>query len=173
MSGTRTFLVTLEGIERSIQVRRIGDGTGGGRRYGIIVDDGPEEEVDAARPVSDVLSLLMVGRSWEAGLVATHDGFEVDLMGIRHTAQVMDPRRKALRMAGGAGEGVIRTQMPGRVVRILVEPGDELEEGQPAIVIEAMKMENELKSPRAGTVKSISVSEGDEIEARAVLIELD
>jgi biotin carboxyl carrier protein len=75
-------------------------------------------------------------------------------------------------MADGGSESSIKTQMPGRVVRILVAEGDKVAEGQAAIVLEAMKMENEMKCPREGTVKRICVSEGQQVESRTVLIEL-
>ena len=128
--------------------------------------------VDAVRPEKDVLSLMHAGKVWEAGLVGNEDGFEVELVGIRHDAHVVDPRRKALRMAEGAGEKSLKTQMPGRVVRLLVAEGDVVTEGQPLIVVEAMKMENEMKSPCDGTVARLCVEEGEQVQARSVLIEL-
>ncbi len=168
-----TYLVGRGESERSIQVRRLGDTPAGGVRYGITIGDGDEFEVDAVRPVADVISLVHQGRSWEAGLVETDDGFEVEVVGIRHELDVMDPRRKALRMADSAGQNAIKTQMPGRIVRILVEVGDVVDEGAPLIVVEAMKMENELKATAAGTVAKICVVEGDQVQSRTTLIELE
>jgi biotin carboxyl carrier protein len=60
--------------------------------------------------------------------------------------------------------------MPGRVVRVLVEPGDEVAVRQGVVVVEAMKMENELRSPKAGRVKDVSVKAGDSVEAGRVLL---
>jgi biotin carboxyl carrier protein len=172
MSGKQTYCVTLDGTERTLIVRRVGDCPGGGTRYGITIDEAAEVMVDTARPVSDVLSVMHAGKVWEAGLVSTEEGFEVELVGIRHDMSVVDPRRKALRMAEGAGEKSLKTQMPGRVVRLLVAEGDEVTEGQPLIVVEAMKMENEMKSPCDGTVLRLCVEEGDQVQSRSVLIEL-
>jgi acetyl/propionyl-CoA carboxylase alpha subunit len=172
MSGKQTYSVTLDGTERTLIVRRAGEAPGGGIRYGLVIDDAPEVMVDTVRPESDVLSLMHAGRVWEAGLVGTDDGFEVELVGIRHDTSVVDPRRKALRMAEGAGDKSLKTQMPGRVVRLLVAEGDEVTEGQPLIVVEAMKMENEMKSPCDGTVLRLCVEEGEQVQARSVLIEL-
>ena len=168
-----TYLVGQGEEERSIQVRRIADTAAGGIRYGITMDDGEEFEVDAVRPVADVISLVHQGKSWEAGLVETEHGFEVEVVGIRHELDVMDPRKKALRMADGAGQNVVKTQMPGRIVRILVAAGDVVDEGDSLIVVEAMKMENELKATSAGTVSKICVSEGEQVQARTTLIELE
>ena len=171
MSKGTVYLVGSGESERSIRVRRIGETAAGGVRYGISIGDQPEVEVDSVRPVDDVLSIVHQGRSWEAGLVEMEDGFEVEVVGIRHELEVMDPRKKALRMAEGAGSSSLKTQMPGRIVRVLVAEGEAVLEGEPVIVVEAMKMENELKSPCEGTVESICVAEGDQVQARTVLIE--
>jgi biotin carboxyl carrier protein len=171
MSSPQIYLVGSGDSERSISIRRLGETSTGGIRYGIAIDEGAEFEVDAVRPVDDVLSIVHQGRSWEAGLVELEDGFEVEVVGIRHELDVMDPRRKALRMAEGAGDSAVKTQMPGRIVRILVAEGDEVAEGEPVIVVEAMKMENELKSPVAGTVAKLCVVEGEQVQARSTLIE--
>ena len=173
MNSGKVYLVRLGQKERSITVRRLSDGAESGLRYGITVDDNDEVEVDAVRPVDDVLSLLYQGRSWEAGLVEIEDGYEVEVVGLRHEFEVMDPRKKALRMAEGAGDKTLKTQMPGRVVRILVAEGSTVEEGQPVIVVEAMKMENELKSPVSGTVQRLCVGEGEQVQARSTLIEFE
>ncbi len=173
MSLARVYSVRLGDTERMISVRRLDETPSGGFRYAISIDEGQEVEVDAVRPVKDVLSLVHQGRSWEAGLVEIDDGFEVDVVGLRHEFDVMDPRKKALRMAEGAGDKSLKTQMPGRVVRILVAEGDAVEEGQPVIVVEAMKMENELKSPVSGTVRRVCVHEGDQVQARTNLIDFE
>jgi biotin carboxyl carrier protein len=73
---------------------------------------------------------------------------------------------------GGSAGASIRAPMPGRVVRVLVKPGDELDVGTPAVIVEAMKMENELHADAAGTVASVSVAEGDTVDAGQVLCEL-
>jgi pyruvate carboxylase subunit B len=86
---------------------------------------------------------------------------------------VVDPRRKALRTAAGAGAGVVKTQMPGRIVRLLLAEGDTVAKGEPMLVVEAMKMENEIKAPRDGVIKRFAVAAGDIVEAKAVLVELE
>lgn len=167
------YLVGRGDDERNIQVRRVAETPAGGVRYGITIGDGEEFEVDAVRPVDDVISLVHQGKSWEAGLVETEEGFEIEVVGIRHELDVIDPRKKALRMADGAGQNVVKTQMPGRIVRILVSVGDVVDEGAPLIVVEAMKMENELKATAAGTISKICVAEGEQVQARTTLLELE
>jgi biotin carboxyl carrier protein len=74
-------------------------------------------------------------------------------------------------MAGDSGQ--VSVGMPGRVVKLLVAEGDEVTEGQPVIVVEAMKMENEVKSGQAGTVTKIHVEEGQSVEADALLVTVE
>jgi biotin carboxyl carrier protein len=75
--------------------------------------------------------------------------------------------------AAAAGPLAVRAPMPGRVVKLLVKPGDQVEPGQGLVIVEAMKMENELKAPQAGTVKELSVAEGQNVESGASLLVLE
>lgn len=75
--------------------------------------------------------------------------------------------------AGAQGEQKVVAPMPGRVVRVLVAAGDEVESRQPVVVVEAMKMENELRSPKAGRVKDVAVAAGTSVEAGRVLVVID
>jgi len=163
---------TFAGITRSASVRRVEGGPEGAAVYEVVLADGAVRRIDVRRPEPGVLNLLMEGRSVECGVVPTDEGFDIDVSGAFAEVQVVDPRKKALRTAAGAGGGALRTQMPGRVVRVLVAEGDQVEKGQPMVVVEAMKMENELKAPAAGAVRRLLVKPGDLVEARAVLAEL-
>jgi len=81
--------------------------------------------------------------------------------------------RKALGGEAGPGRsssGTLRASMPGRVVKLLVEDGSVVEKGQPLLVLEAMKMQNELRAPRAGTIRELAVKAGDTVEAGRVLL---
>ena len=84
MKKGQAYLVRLGDTERMITVRRLSETAAGGTRYGVCLDDGEEVEVDAVRPVSDVLSLVHQGRSWEAGLVEVDDGWECPETGERY-----------------------------------------------------------------------------------------
>ncbi len=158
--------VTIGESEHRVDIRRDGE------RYILTIDAGEELAVSITRPQSDVLSLLLDGRSWDAGVTEHGEGFEVQVLGVPHQVDVVDPRRKALAVSGTASEDNLRTQMPGRIVRVLVSEGESVTRGSPLVVIEAMKMENELCAPRDGIVRRIAVTEGELVEARAVLIEL-
>jgi len=102
----------------------------------------------------------------------------VSVAGQGMRVQLEDPRRKlATGGLGGAASGsgplTLRAPMPGRVVKLLAKVGESLQPGQGVIVIEAMKMENELKAPRAGVLKEVKAVEGTAVEANAALVIID
>lgn len=117
------------------------------------------------RPTDVALRPLGRGR-WLAGL----DGEQVEL-------EVVDERTRHLRsltaVARAATGGVIRAPMPGLVARVLVEPGSPVAAGAGVLVLEAMKMENELRTTAAGVVAAIRVSAGETVEKGQVLVELE
>jgi biotin carboxyl carrier protein len=101
------------------------------------------------------------------------DGDGVVIDGRRYGFEVKDPRSLQGRRGAGAGtEGPrpVKAPMPGRVVRLLVEVGEDVEEGQGVVVIEAMKMQNELKSPKAGRVVRVGAGVGDTVGSGDVLV---
>lgn len=174
---TLTYEVAHGDTTRLARIVRTDKTDDGISRYRVeLLDESGEVaqtiELDTIHPEPGVLNLMYGGRSVEAGLVPFDGGIDVDIRGLSHELSVVDPRRKALRSGGGAAGGSIKTQMPGRVVRVLVAEGDEVAKGDALVVVEAMKMENEIKSPRDGTVTRIAVNAGDVVEARAVLVEL-
>jgi biotin carboxyl carrier protein len=121
--------------------------------------DGKEVPLDVVTAKDGVLSLLIDGRSYEI----RRDGDKVGVNGFTYVAEVRDPRSlRARRRAADTADGPkkVTAPMPGKVVRILVGEGNAVEAGQGIVVIEAMKMQNEMKSPKAGVVKKIAVKEG-------------
>jgi len=163
-----TYDVTVG--ERAFSIRVDRDKAGG---WTVQIDDGPARHIDARSPEPSVLSLVMGDRSYEAGLAPRDDGWEVDLLGRAYHCAVVDPRRAALKLGGGAGAGAIKTSMPGLVVRVMVEEGALVEEGDPLLVLEAMKMENEITAPIDGRIAAVHVAAGESLEAGAKLIQID
>lgn len=88
-------------------------------------------------------------------------------------AAAAPPPSKAPAPAIAAGSGAVLAIMPGKIVRVLVEVGQQVEEGQPVCVLEAMKMENELHARQSGTVKAVHVKPGDDVEKDQVLVEVE
>jgi biotin carboxyl carrier protein len=122
-----------------------------------------------------VYSVLVDGKSFEAYVYPGEAEWEVLLMGRQYPVEVEDEREKRLRAAAGgsvseAGEFHLRAPMPGMVVSIPVEEGQKIEKGQVLLILESMKMQNELKAPRDGTVGRIRVKAGESVEQRQTLL---
>ncbi len=139
--------------------------------------DGEEVEAElVAIPGTPVRHLLAAGRSLTVAARAGTDGWELHMAGERFEALVMDERTRAIRaMTGKAGAArgpkPVRAPMPGLVTRILAGEGDAVELGQGVVIVEAMKMENELKAEAAGVVSKVLVEAGQAVEKGAVLVE--
>ncbi len=118
-----------------------------------------------------VYSVLLNGRSYEARV----DGDQVSIGGHRIRVEIADPRRWNPAKPGLKSEGreSIKAPMPGKIVRVLVKAGDEVTAGQGLVVIEAMKMQNELKAARSGRVASVFVKENDAVVAGTVLAAIE
>jgi biotin carboxyl carrier protein len=154
-----------------------------GSSYRIAIHPGPVEapsapprvlDVDAVHLHAGALSLLAGTKSGRCDVESDGEGnFRVLLGDEIQPLQLLDDRKHRMRKAGGAfsleGPQRIDAPMPGKVVRVLVKEGDSVEEGQGLVVIEAMKMENELRSPKAGVVKELHAQEGHPVEAGAKL----
>ena len=119
-----------------------------------------------------VWSVLIDGRSFEVSL----DGGRAAIAGAGSFAvKVEDPRELSTEAASGAAGGryVLAAPMPGRVIRVLVKEGDDVAAGQGIVVVEAMKMQNEMPAPRAGRVVSIGVKPGDAVSTGQVLAAIE
>jgi pyruvate carboxylase subunit B len=122
--------------------------------------------------------LLVSGRPTVVTLRSTGRGqWTLGLSGDRWDAEVLDERTRHIRsLTAGAnatrGPATVRAPMPGLVVRVLVEAGQEVPAGAGIVVLEAMKMENELRAPAAGVVKGVRVAAGEPVEKGQVLVEL-
>ena len=122
-----------------------------------------------------VFSVLIDGVSYLAQVSRTGSSITVDVEGRVFDIEITDPR--ALRRKTGtlAGEGrqTIVAPMPGKIVRLLVKQGDSVEPGQGIVVMEAMKMQNELKAQRAGVVTALPIAEGATVSAGEVLASIE
>jgi len=172
-SGGKTYAVTVDGRELQVTLEQQGD------RWAVQIDGGQALEADfASRGSVGQYSLLLEHMSYEGIIQTNGDGFKVWVEGEPFEVKVMDVRLRALAGAQGVGATVarvahFRTPMPGMVVAALVEPGAEVEKGQPLITLEAMKMRNDLKSPQSGRVKAVAVRAGQTVAKGDVLIEFE
>jgi biotin carboxyl carrier protein len=141
----------------------------------LIRIDGEAVSPDSSNTIVEVepgvYSILADGASHEVRVEAG----QVTVGNRRFDYQIDDPRqwKRSGDAAGGQGRAAILAPMPGKVVRILVAVGDIVEAGQGIIVVEAMKMQNEMKAPRAGRVAAIHAKENDGVVAGAVLAVID
>jgi biotin carboxyl carrier protein len=167
------YEVEVGGRRLQVVVTRSGDGL-------AVAVDGRARQVDAARIDAHTLSLLVDARdgkaqSHEASVAA--DPISGQLMvhvGATAVAVTLNGRRRWGRKedstGAGAGPQRLTAPMPGKVVRVLVKAGDQVTARQPVVVVEAMKMENELRASRGGTVAEVLVREGISVDAGALLL---
>lgn len=173
MSAPTRYLTRVQGAKESVPVdiEDLGDG-----RY-VLTIEGTTHTVDALALAHGAVSLLVDGRSHDVELDEVGDEVQVLVGSELLTVDVANER--ALRLRAGAagfsvsGKVVVVAPMPGKVARLLVAPGAQVSEGQGLVVVEAMKMENELKSPKAGTVVEVFTREGSTVEANARLLTVE
>jgi biotin carboxyl carrier protein len=134
--------------------------------------DGLVGQADIREVVPGVYSVLLGSRSFEAKIEYGESGYSVAVGGRRYEIAVRDPRKLASGSAAAteAGPRKLTAPMPGKVVRVLVEEGQHVEMGQGLVVVEAMKMQNEIKAPKAGVVKAIHVQQGGSVSAGQALL---
>jgi acetyl/propionyl-CoA carboxylase alpha subunit len=133
--------------------------------------DGREVEVDAVLARPDVLSLRIGNQAYEVKCERVGGDLHLWVGSVRFAAEVRDPRslRGRVRAVDDHGPKKLTAPMPGKIVRVLVSQGDDVETGAGVLVVEAMKMQNEIKSPKKGTIQKILVSEGAAVNAGDVL----
>src|SRR5512143_2248402 len=138
--------------------------------------DGKLYEVDfEAVSGQPVYSLILDGKSHESYIARGDDNWQVLLRGRLYQVTVEDEREKRLRAAAGggvaeSGEFILKAPMPGLVVAVPVSEGQEVKKGQVILILESMKMQNELKAPRDGVVQRIKVKAGESVEQKQTLL---
>lgn len=143
-----------------------------------ILVNGQPVEVDTERLESvtqvepGVYSVLLDGRSVEVRVIGSAEGLLLELAGRRFTAEIADPRDRSRKSAAALATGrqKVVAPMPGKVVRVLVREGDSVEPGQGLVVVEAMKMQNEMKATRGGQVLEVHAREGGTVAAGDTLV---
>jgi biotin carboxyl carrier protein len=157
--------IKLRDLKRTVEISR----TDGALRF---VVDGRSLDADPVEIAPGIYSILIEGQSFEARVDTTGGGLRVSVAGREYAAQIVDPRQRK-RYRGGAIEVEGRQQviapMPGKVVRVLAAAGDVVEAGKGLVVIEAMKMQNEVRSPKSGTIERMLVAEGQAVNSGDVL----
>ena len=162
-----TLQLEIDGHIRRVEISKSDAGT-----FTASIENGEPFEVAAHLLRPGVLSLHIAGKAYRCVLEESPEGTAIHVAGKRMPYRVDDPRSlksRRSRHAGTEGPRPITAPMPGRVVRVLVAAGDTVEAHQGVVVIEAMKMQNELKSPKAGKVSQLRVEPGGAVAAGDVL----
>src|SRR6266478_8121490 len=139
--------------------------------------DGRPVAADAVEVAPNTLSILLAGQSYEICVAPSVDGkLKLQTGAHEFTAEVIDPRAWGGRRHGtveAEGRQQILAPMPGKIVRILVREGDPVEAGQGLLVVEAMKMQNEIRSPKSGVIERVLAAEGQPVNAGEILAWID
>jgi biotin carboxyl carrier protein len=157
--------ITLDGKNHQVELAKVGE------RLRCTIDGAPLE-ADAVQIAPGIYSILIDGESLEVRAEPDGVGLRLSIGDREWRAQVPDPREWR-RNRGGAAEAEGRQQvsapMPGKIVRVLVEAGDSVGAKQGLFVVEAMKMQNEIRSPKSGKVERLLVTEGQTVNAGEAL----
>lgn len=164
------YEVRIAGKTRTVELHR------DGARWQITLDGAPSD-ADAIEIAPGIFSVLLNGASHEVRVAPNPDGSLTIQDGPNEfKAEVADPRAWRGRKHGtveAEGRQKIVAPMPGKVIRLLVKPGDKVEAGQGLLVVEAMKMQNEVKSPKTGTVEKLLAKENQPVNAGDTLAWID
>ena len=158
------FDVTVNGRDYRVELESQENGTW------LCRVNGEQVAVDSTSTTSGVLSLLIAGESYE--IIANPAQQQIAIGTTRYSIEVRDPRSwRSRRARAGADKGAKRivAPMPGKIVRVIAPNGTQVEQGSGVVVIEAMKMQNELKSPKKGQVTKMLATEGAAVNAGDVL----
>lgn len=164
------YVVALNGETRTVSLDP--DGV----RY-----EGKLLPIELGDPEGTPIRVVTIGTEVYRIVVQKRDGrgnYTIWVNGHRFDAEALDERTRAIHEMSAAADGPtgpapVKAPMPGLIVRVNVKPGDEVQAGQGVVVMEAMKMENELRASGAGRVKSVRVEPGTAVEKGALLVELE
>ncbi|HWR15692.1 MAG TPA: biotin/lipoyl-containing protein [Terriglobales bacterium] len=160
-----TYEITIDGKNYKLDLSRIDE------RWECSLDGEPVQ-VDAVLARPNVMSVIIAGEAYEVKRERTATDTHLWVKSARFAVDVRDPRslRSRRSKAGGVeGPQKLLAPMPGKIVRIVAPVGKEVNAGEGVLVIEAMKMQNELKSPKQGVVKQVLVTEGTSVTSGDVL----
>jgi biotin carboxyl carrier protein len=160
--------VEIDGRSCTLEIQR--NGTAVGYTLNGSIESSGIASITELMP--GVFSVLLDTRSFEVRIIPSSDALEVWIGSERHTVSISDLRDRSTRnrKIGASGPVELRAQMPGKVVTVLVELGAAVQAGQGLIVVEAMKMQNEMKSPKNGVVSKIHAAEGATVAAGQPLL---
>jgi biotin carboxyl carrier protein len=161
--------VVLDGVRRSVELLPAAD-----EASRIVAQiDGRRVEADIVKPSPGIYSILLNGRSIEVSVETLADRLLLRTGGREYSVDIVDPRSWRRSRRGGAldleGRQQVSAPMAGKIVRVLIAEGQQVESGQGLLVVEAMKMQNEIRSPKKGIVERLLARESETVNAGEVL----
>ena len=164
------FVALVNGKQRAIEIERADD------LYRVVID-GKTFWVDAFHPSRQSVSMLINKEAYEVGIARKQNQFSVYFYNDTIELELIDARKfqsaATSRSSVGSGPLKIHAPMPGKIVKVAVQEQSAVKEGDALMVIEAMKMQNELKAPKSGTVSKINVKDGEAVSISQVLMVLE
>ncbi len=166
------YTAILDGQEIEVEVNR----SQAPHRFQVVVD-GQVHEVDARYCATDWLNILIDNSSYDISFTLDRDRVDLNFRSQHFNIEILDERKMRMRRVRTelslSGPEIIKTSMPGKVVKVLVKEGDRVTPGTGIIIIEAMKMENEIQCRNAGIVKAIHVKANQTVESDVILVEIE
>lgn len=154
--------------DKQFEIEILGDGK--------VLIDGKEHHVDYFSLEESLFSVIQDNKSYEIAIEGNTNDYEVQMLGRLYEAKVLDQRALLLaqRKGGiGGGSGEVHSPMPGLIVDVLVNEGDTVTQGATVVVLESMKMQNELKAPCDGVVESIACEKGQTVNKGDLLVNVE
>jgi acetyl/propionyl-CoA carboxylase alpha subunit len=166
----RKYVAFLDGRERTVELTPLNEG-----RFRVALD-GRTYDLDVRSYSADSLSVLLDRLSCDIAYAFQGDRLELRFRDHDFELEILDERKLRIRRLRAqrdqSGPEVVRSAMPGKIVRVYVRPGDRIAPHAPLLIIEAMKMENELFSRKGGVVRAVHVAPGQAVESDALLVEI-
>lgn len=167
------YFANVNGTDHEVEItERLG-------KLEVLVDGKPMDityrEIDSFEGGSGQLAITVGQRSYGVSIDGGRNHSDLTVAGYRYAVDLEDERERAAAQAASQKQGKggdLKSVMPGVVVQLLVAPGDQVEEGQPLLILEAMKMQNEIGAPAAGIVEQIRVTEGQAIGSGEKLLRI-
>jgi biotin carboxyl carrier protein len=164
-----TYYATIQGVEYIIEISS---------ETSVTINGTPRTIDYQPLKRGSSCSLLIDGKLYEPMVYDENGGWEIIIKGNRYNVQVEDERERLLRLASGGtslhqGRYILTSPMPGLVIDIPVKEGDQVSEGDVLVVLESMKMQNELTAPKDGTVTQIQANVNDNVERKESLLILE
>lgn len=165
------WIVRSATTSRQVEVEREGE-------HFVVTLDGERRVVDYLRLNRTIASLRLVGNGHSYHVIAHREAqrtYRINVVDREFTWEILTPVEAVVEQSRGAaaGGGRVIAPIPGKVVKVHIAPGDVVEQGQSVVVLEAMKMENELEVERSGRVAAVHVAAGDTVDTGTLLVELE